>query len=191
MKKLAILGCTAVVAVFPASHVVAQDTADNDPYATCAALTDDPARLSCFDETYARQKVVIAKREEQERVRTVEDFGLSDIQIRERDAELAAENPPSPDAGSVSTEVVSAPVRPADVDDDESITSTVVEVFEDGARRQVVLLANGQLWRETSNSSWRGTIRSGWEATVRKHWSGGYRLKFGNRRGFLGVTRIR
>ena len=134
----------------------------DDPYAACAALADDGERLACFDSTYARQVVVIAEREEQAEQQRDEIFGF-----RGEDAAIERE------------------------EEDFSLTATVAEALEGARRSQVLLLDNGQLWREISGSTMRNRVRDGWTATITRHWSGAYEMRFEGRSGYLRVTRIR
>lgn len=180
-SSLTIAGILAIVP-FTAS---AQDIPAS-AFEPCTNIADNTQRLACFDETYARETAIAVEREEEEQRRAVEDFGLSAVQINEREAEQGESGPAVASVENHSTSAVATVEGDAD-----SVNSTVVEVFSDAARRQVILLANGQMWRSTSNKSFRGRIRPGWTATIRKNWSGGYRLKFEGQRGFLGVSRVR
>jgi len=135
---------------------------DDDPYATCAAMGDDAARLACFDATYAEQRVVIAERQEAEEREREEVFGF-------REEDDALEN----------------------VEEEVNLTATVTEVLQGARRSQVLLLDNGQLWREINGSTMRNRVRDGWVATIERHWSGAYEMRFEGRSGYLRVTRIR
>jgi len=148
----------------------AQET--GDPYAACAALPDNAARLSCFDTTYAAQGPV---RERSAEVTRVETFGLSN-----RAAERAAERA----AGPAESEAQAEP--------EFTLAANVSEAFEDGLGKQVLLLDNGQLWRETPGSTMRNALpRQGWQASISQSWSGAYQMRFEGKRGYLQVMRIR
>ena len=153
----------ATAAAFSAFSVVvpanAQDS--DDPYAPCVAMTDDAARLACFDATHADQQVVIAQQEEVAEERREEVFGF-----REQDAVLE------------------------DANDESTLTVTVTEVLRGAQRSQVLLLDNGQLWREISGSTLRNRPREGWQGTISRHWSGAYEIRFEGRRGYLRVARV-
>ncbi len=155
MKVLVALALAAVLAV-PAH------AQDEDPYAACAATTDDAARLACFDRTYQAQQVVIAEREEVEEAEREEVFGF-----REEDAVLERE------------------------EEEVALSATVTEVLQGARRSQVLLLDNGQLWREIDGSTLRNRVRDGWVAEITRHWSGAYEMRFEGRSGYLRVTRIR
>lgn len=145
-------------ALVPALPAQAQE---DDPYADCAAIAGDAARLACFDTTYAEQRVVIAEREERQEREREEAFGLRE----ETDALERAEG-------------------------EASLTATVVEVLRGSDRSQVLLLDNGQLWREISGSTIRNRVREGWVANISQHWSGAYEIRFEDRTGYLRVTRL-
>ena len=139
----------------------AQDAGD-DPYGDCAAITSDAERLACYDATYAEQRVVTAERAEREAERREEVFGLS-----EADASLERGEAESP-----------------------AITATVSEVLQGARRSQVLLLDNGQLWREISGSTLRNRVREGWVGTITRHWSGAYEIRFEGRSGYLRAARV-
>lgn len=148
-----------LVAGFAALPAAAQDR--EDPYAPCAAQTDDAARLACFDTTYASQRVVIAEREQEREAVREEVFGFRDEDaIIERTVE------------------------------DITVTARVTEVLQGGRREQVILLDNGQLWRQVNGGSMRSRAREGWTATINRHWSGAYEMRFEGRPGFLRVARV-
>jgi len=144
-----------------AGPVLAQDAGD-DPYADCVALEDDSERLACFDATYAEQRVVIAEREVREEERREEVFGF-------RDADAAVEREQA---------------------EGVAVTATVSEVLRGARRSQVLLLDNGQLWREISGSTLRNRVRDGWVGTITRHWSGAYEIRFEGRSGYLRVARV-
>lgn len=135
---------------------------EDDPYAACAAMADDAARLACFDSTYASQRVVNAERAVAREREREEVFGF-----REEDDVLER------------------------AEEDVSVTATVAEVLQGARRSQVLLLDNGQLWREIQGSTMRNRVREGWVATISRHWSGAYEMRFEGRSGYLRVARIR
>lgn len=144
-----------------AAAPLAAQAQDDDPYAACAAMGDDAARLACFDTTYASQRVVIAERAEREEAEREEVFGF-----RDRDDDLERR------------------------EDAEQVQATVTEVLQGARRSQVLLLDNGQLWREISGSTLRNRVREGWVATIERHWSGAYEMRFEGRSGYLRVARM-
>jgi len=174
----------AISAALVAFAIPAAAQSGEDPYAACAATADSAARLACFDETHARVAIVrasegesAAERARRAEQRRVDEFGLAAAQREERrDAERAAD-----------------PVAAADVPEGNGleITATVTEAFVDGLRRSVLLLDNGQLWREGGDSRMFFVPRAGWQARITQHWSGAYEMRFEGQRGYLRVTRVR
>ena len=152
----------------------------------------------CFDRTYANETAVIADRVEAERKVEAEAFGLTPKQIRERNESVAAV--PSATASvavTASAPTVSAQAAApaataaADASNEAKVTSAVAEVLTDGVGNHVIILENGQMWRSTSNKSFRGRVKAGWKVEIVKIWSGGYRMTFADKTGFLGVSRMR
>jgi hypothetical protein len=161
--------------------VSAQDPAENI-YAPCAAIADDRERLACFDRTYAKATTIIAERTEAKRKAEAEEFGLTPKQIRERSARV--------EAGETGT-TASVAATPAGEEGNAKVSSKVAEVLTDALGNYVVILENGQIWRSTANKSFRGKMRVGWQVEIEKIWSGGFRMTFKEKSGFLGVSRVR
>ncbi|MCB2066148.1 MAG: hypothetical protein KDE15_05850 [Erythrobacter sp.] len=149
----------ALLLLVPLTAATAQQR--EDPYARCAAMTQDAARLACFDETYATQRVVVAQREEEREARREEVFGFRD---RDRLIERT--------------------------EDDVTMSSAVSEVLQGSRREQVILLENGQLWRQVNGGTMRSRVRQGWVATISRHWSGAYEMRFEQGSGYLRVARV-
>ncbi len=167
------------LALLSASPLAAQD----DPYDACAALADDARRLACFDNVHASRATVLAP---VEAVQREEDFGLAQ---RERERARAAELASQP-ADAV-TSVSPGEVAVAEATE-FTLTASVVEAFTDGLGKRVLLLENGQLWRETTGSTMRGgQPAAGAEATIVESWSGAFQLRIEGRRGFIRVIRMR
>ena len=58
--------------------------------------------------------------------------------------------------------------------------------------KRVLLLDNGQLWRETTGSTMRGSPpAAGSQASISESWSGAYQMRVQGRRGFIRITRMR
>ncbi|MCF8882452.1 hypothetical protein L5849_07050 [Erythrobacter sp. SN021] len=178
MRQLHGAAALGVIGVMMAGSAAYAQT--QSAYALCSQIEDDAARLACFDETYARETTLTATAVEKAEETRVEEFGLSGEQRRaRREAESVAMPAPAPASGAEATQEGAA------------LSSRVREVFTDDARREIILLENGQIWRAKSNRSLRGGIRAGWTAELSRSWSGGYRMKFNERSGFLSVERIK
>lgn len=145
-----------------------------DPFRACGKITDNTARLACFDQALQtldqRQAVV----RETSREQAEADYGRKKF---ETSASSATEKEDARAAAPVSV---------------DELKSKIVEVFvQNVTGRHMIVLENGQLWRETSVSSFRGTVRPGMQATISEGAIGGYRMKFEGKSGFLGVTRVK
>ena len=155
-----------LLAIMPSICLAAPAAAQQmpaDPYAPCVAMEVDAERLACFDATHAAQQVVLAQAAQQAEERREEAFGF-----RGEDAviEVARE-------------------------EEARLTVTVAEVLQGQRRSQVLLMDNGQLWRETDGSTLRNRVREGWSGEVTRHWSGAYEIRFEGRSGYLRVARMR
>ena len=163
----------ALSAALAAFAIPAAAQSGGDPYAACAATADTAARLACFDETHARVASVRAADGETAQQRRLEEFGLAASQREERRAADPAAAAAEPD------------------DEKLEIAATVTEASIDDLGRRVVLLDNGQLWREGGDSRMLFTPRAGWQARITQHWSTAYEMRFEGQRGYLRVTRVR
>jgi hypothetical protein len=162
MNRLLLLAALPLALAVP---VAAQD--ENDPYAACAALTDSGARLACFDTTYAGQRAGSAERTE---ARRLENFGFGNNAPPQREA--AAEE--------------------AAAEPEFTLSAAITEAFVDGLGKRVLLLDNGQLWRETTGSTMRGSAPgAGMQASISQSWSGAYQMRVDGRRGYIRVARVR
>lgn len=143
------------------------------PFRECGGLAGAEARLACFDSALKASDADASARSARRSRRAREDFGLSAPQIAERER------------------MSDAPAAAADDAEPDRIESVLQAVFTDGRGKNVFLLANGQVWRETNASTYRGIIREGWTAEVRKGGIGGFRLSFKDRTGMFAVERLR
>jgi hypothetical protein len=179
-------GIVVVCLAATATPVLADDAEEAlEPFQECGEITDDQARLACFDEALAGAAAAQAERQVRRARRRAEDFGLSAIQIEERYDREREQAERSGDPEALAAAEALAPETP------QEVTSAIVEQFVDSTRRRVFLLENGQMWREGSNSSLRGRIRDGAIATISRGGIGGYRLRVEGRTGFISVGRIR
>lgn len=164
---------TALLACLSATSVSAKD-GDASPYAPCAEIADDSERLACFDATYAREGELLAQRAEAARQESVENFGLSDLQIRERE------------------EAERGPDAVTELDEEGQIAATVVGVFvNDRSGKRIFTLDNGQIWAEAQVSRMKRNPREGQSVTISKASLGRYQLRVDGRRGVVDVTRMR
>lgn len=195
MRQAKFLLVTGIVSIVAIPSALAQD--QSNPYEPCSRIADNSQRLACFDATYAREVTLretraqeALAREEAERERERENFGLSGAQIEQLEREQREE---AVATGEVSQEEFARveEEEKREEERDNEIKSTILEVFTDRQRNTVILLENGQIWRATSNRSYRGSIKEGWSITIKRAGFSGYRLTFDDRNGYIGVRRIR
>ena len=168
-----LLAGTALLACLTATSVSAKDEGPS-PYAPCAGIADDSERLACFDATYAREGELLAERAEAARQESVENFGLSDLQIRERE------------------EAERGPDAVTELDEEGQIAATVVGVFaNDRSGKRIFTLDNGQIWAEAQVSRMKRNPREGQSVTIEKASLGRYQMRVDGRRGVVDVSRMR
>jgi hypothetical protein len=138
----------------------------------CRGIADTAQRLGCYDAAAASAEALAKQMSERRKARSAEDFGLREEQLKAREV-VAYEDSAERD------EAVT------------SVTSEILEVWTDASRRRVFVFANGQVWRETSNSTFRGFVRPETAVEVRRGGIGGYRMTFSGRNGYIGVARVR
>lgn len=167
--KFLVLYTSAAVSLAGASFAAAAQTPSIADFSACGQIGDDDDRLECFDRTLERlaPSAIAAEPRDPE-----EDFGLSAAQREERDRRAA------PAEAQRSAEL-------------QEVSGIVEQAFVTRNRKRAVLLDNGQLWLETSNSSLRGDIREGASVTIRRGKLSGFRLRVDGRTGFVGVRRVR
>lgn len=165
---IATLGLAA--ALFATVPAAAQDDSDS-PYARCATIAEDMARLACFDETFANEGARRAEQEAAERKETVENFGLSALQIEERRA---------------------ASGEPTTLTENGQISASVVDIYTDNrSRKRIFVFDNGQIWAETERSRMQRHPRHGAQVTVSEETFGRFRLRVDGRRGYVDVRRVK
>ena len=175
------LATGAALAALIAAPVQAQDRKGRDrllqPFTDCGEVTGSAERLACFDAalaSLAERRAAVEQREEEE---TIASFGLRPEDVSNTDEEIARQ---SVDATFT-----------ADDKGDATLEATVADVYTSSAGRKALLLTNGQLWREASNSSLRMRPKPGWKAKITKGPFGSYRMRFDGKPGFLSVLRVR
>ncbi len=161
----------AAFAVLPAAAAAAQEPPAAPPrpevfeaLVRCRAITEDVARLQCFDAAAAnlqqaaeRRDVVVVDRQQVRQTRR-RLFGL-----------------PIPSLGDIFG-------GGGDEDEDEvsSIESTVASAHQVGYGRWVVRLEDGSTWAQTDNSPLAGRPRAGQPVRVERGALGSYRMRVNN-----------
>lgn len=150
---------------------LAQQGGGDSPYASCAAIAEDSARLACFDATFAKEDELKAEQAEVAKQEKVETFGLSELDIQRRE------------------DIDDSASQPAE---DGQITATVIEIFADRQiGKRLFVLDNGQIWRENQISRMKRNPRVGQTVTISKESLGRFYLRVDGKRGFVDVLRMR
>lgn len=158
--------------VAAASPAAAQD----DPFLKCARLTDDAARLACFDAAAEARYPELRAAAEQRRAAAV-------AAARKRDAEAAARKLDRFGAEAL-------PNRPVDSDVAEELTVKVNETLLDRVNNTVFILANGQIWRQIEGFN-LPPVRVGDEVRIKRGPLGNYMLTLTRQKRTVPVRRLR
>ncbi len=159
-----VMGFAASLAALPAIAQAASTKAIYD----CAAISDDTARLACYDNAVGNLKsaeeageITTVSRSDVEKVQR-ESFGFSIPSL----PKLAL---PKLGAGKDR------------VDDNGRLTSvnfTVANVRRDPYKKLVITLENGQIWRQTDSNTVTFSKRRGVkEATIKRAAMGSFKIK--------------
>lgn len=135
------------------------------PFVDCAALANDAERLECYDSAVAAISPALRAQAEERRK-----------QAAARAAEAAAAAQAAREAEErdrFGREGVRA-FRGSDLGV-ESVESTVTEVLRDNLGKVVVILENGQMWRQVDGNA-MPMIRTGTAVTIKRGAMGSYRM---------------
>lgn len=142
----------------------------------CARIVEDAERLACYDRAVPRgsaegQRAVAERTAETER----------QASARARAEAAAAEERRVQEFGMVGRR---------EAEGLRSLEATVADIFTDRAGLKVLLLENGQVWRQT-DGVFRGRLEPGMRVVVRRTGLGGYVLGAPDSPRVLHVRRIR
>ncbi len=135
------------------------------PFTDCAAIVDDEQRLECYDK--AASAISPAIRAEVEQRRKLAAARAAEAAAAAEAARAAKER------DRFGREGVRG-FRGSDEDVAE-IQSDVTEVLRDSTGKMIIVLENGQMWRQVDGST-MGSIRAGSTVTVKRGSLGSYRL---------------
>ena len=157
-----------------APAVTAQDSENSlQNLLACDKIKKASAKLECFN---AIVEILKQDRDAQKpgksNRRTRDNFGFTEAEIERRESRSRRKSGLAPKSGF------------------NEQTYSIARRWKDAVGRQVFLLANGQIWKETSGSDMprnkkATTIR------IKKGWVGGYRAYFKGKTGFGRIKRIR
>ncbi len=169
-----------VAAVILAGPATAQGSAANptDPIYSCAAISEDAARLACFDEAVA----ALRTKEEAGLVRTID---VAQIETIEKEAfGFSLPSLPSIFTRSASRSDSSEPL-PAREDISEIIVAVKSARIQSVTSRAIVTLENGQTWEQIDSTKVQASsLRKAKEARVRKAALGSFMMSVDGGRSF-------
>lgn len=150
-------------------------------FRACAGILSDSERLACYDAAVAKLGAAEAAAIEQRRVTAKAEAERAAAQAKEAAAKaqvaaFGAEGVPG--KGAVKS------------DNLDKLSGAVAEVFTSGLGYIVVVMDNGQIWRQTEAAT-LPPIRSGDPVTIKKGLLGNYRLTFDKQGRTIRVKRFR
>ena len=189
-----------LIAVFLTAPVAAEGGEDAvAELIACGEVRGDKARLRCFErmlpamrQAFPDATTLAEARAEEARIaareEAKEEFGLSPAEAKANDPfeekEFGAEDLPR-----------TAKVEDDDEDDDEvdSIESRVVEVGKNLRGKLIVVLENGQVWRQISADQSTPYIPSNYEGTaeVKRGFMGSYVIRLSDTRDSFKARRVK
>ncbi len=180
---------TCLVAAAPLAAAVAAGPAlaqPVKPFLDCSARPDDAERLACYDAAAAAisaEAREIAARRDRERAAAAEARAAAEASAKDA-AEASARQAQVERFGSEGFRIGGSEDRV------NQLAARVQEALTDGVGRAVLLLDNGQMWRQTEGFS-VPTVRTGDEVEIRRGAMGGYLLTVMRIRRTIPVRRMR
>ena len=188
IKTLLLLGALGLPA--SPSQVDAKDDLEE-----CLSVRDDAQRLACFD-AYALQvesqdtaeaqaaNVHEEPAQSSEEKKVQDNFGLTESEIADREAEIARQRAETAEINSKAP----VPEKPAP----ESLVARV-ETFTRLNRSNKIRIAldNGQVWQEIDGAAFRGSVEPGAEVTITERRFGGYKMSVPGRSSVILVRRLK
>lgn len=165
---LAIAACGLAAAAFAAPQARQQRRPEAlEAVLRCRAITDEKARLACFDTAVAGFETAIANREV---------VAVDRQQIREQNRSLFGLDLPNLN-----------PFGRGGVDDEtelQSLEGVVASAFQDSDGRWVLTLQEGGTWRQISDVMLGRNPKRGSKVLIRKAAMGSYMLRVDGQAGF-------
>ncbi len=157
---------------------------------SCAAITDDASRLTCYDTAVASLDAEAAKLAA-ERKRASEARAREAAAKAEADRKLAEENAAKAKVDSFGAAGLPADRKPDTKSDSiDELEGSIVEVFYSQAQSLIVVLENGQMWRQIDGIS-LPPVRAGDKVVIKKRALSGFRLTLVRQKRTVDVKRYR
>ncbi len=206
MVNLRLVAVTSLGLLALASAPVFAGTRDDvlEAMGKCAALTDDKARLSCYDAVAPRLRdalntppAALDHTPTEDEQKSWFGFNIGDIfgsstapakqtTPQQFGADKIPAPPPPAVSATASTATTAAPAEPQEID---SITAGVTEYSFNPFGKFIVFLDNGQVWKETDSDP--AHFRSGDSVTIERGLLGSYNLHINDSSKVFKVTRVK
>jgi hypothetical protein len=181
-----------LAAVFVAGYVAtaAAQTGFTDKMKSCANLADDRARLACYDAAVAGIDAEAAKAAT-ERKRQAEVRAQELAAREEADRKAAAAKAEQAKVNAFGAEALPADLKPdSKTESIDELEGAVSEVFYSPLKEIIVVLENGQMWRQ-SDTTRVGTVKKGDKVLIKKRTLSGYRMTFVRQKRSIDIKRFR
>ncbi len=156
----------------------------------CSAIADDAQRLSCYDQSVASLDAEAAKMATQRKA-------LAETRAREAAAKAEADRKTAEaQAAQAKTDAFGAVGLPDDkrpaakTESIDELESTIDEIFYSPTKEIILVLENGQMWRQTDQSP-VGAVRKGDKVIIKKKTISGFRLSLVRQKRAIDVRRYR
>lgn len=173
--SISVSRCLALVGLVCAMPSFAQAQDFSDEFVRCGDLSEDGARLRCFDALLPKARKSESERRAETTAAAKAEFGLNPSQRNERASREEPEKVARKQAVHQETQRVEAAIA-------------AVDMNQLGA---VFTLDNGQVWQTTSFGRMSTVPRVGQKVLVSSGPLGGYRLKLEGKTAEVGVKRIK
>lgn len=160
----------------------------------CIGLLEDAARLACYDRAVsALDSAAAAQAAEraQAAARLAQEQAARAQAQQAQEAQEAAARAARARVDAFGANSMGAEARPAEAADAlDQLEAKVVEIFTTAQKQMVVVLDNGQIWRQTEREL-PIVVRPGDAVTIKAGLLGSYRLRFERQNRAIAVRRMR
>jgi hypothetical protein len=193
MKVLVyMMGATALM-MGSGAAVLAQPALTDD-LRVCLAITQDTARLACYDEKVGRLDASAAKvaNDRKEAAAKQAREAAAKAEADRKAAEALAAKQKVDAFGAEGIPVAKRDENAAAGKDDsvDELEAVITDVFYSSSQDLVVSLENGQMWRQTDGMS-LPPVRSGDKVLIKKRMLSGYRMTLVRQRRTIDIKRYR
>jgi hypothetical protein len=157
---------------------------------SCLAITNDSARLACYDQKVSALDASAAKMAAQRKDEAAAQARAAAAKA-EADRKAAEAQAAQNKVNAFGADGLPADKRTTSADDSvDQLDGTVGEVFYSALKEIILVLDNGQMWRQTDGVS-LPPVRKGDQVVIKKRMLSGYRLTLVRQRRTIDVKRYR